>query len=67
MRTTHNSIQMGSQRKKGAALKRVGTRARSRMEEFFDKRIFLETRVKVKSNWRQDESALSQWGYLNNR
>ena len=53
--------------KKGAALKRVGTRARSRMEEFFDKRIFLETRVKVKSNWRQDESALSQWGYLNNR
>ena len=50
--------------KGGVALKRVGTRARSRMEAFFAKRIFLETRVKVRSNWRHDESALSQWGYI---
>jgi GTP-binding protein Era len=50
--------------RKGAALKKVGTRARARLEEFFQKKCYLETRVKVKPNWRQDEKALQDFGYF---
>ena len=50
--------------KGGAALKKVGTNARKRMEAFFDKKIYLETRVKVKPNWRQDKNALQDFGYM---
>jgi GTP-binding protein Era len=50
--------------KGGAALKAVGTDARKAMEEFFEKKVRLETRVKVSSSWRQDEQALRQFGYL---
>ena len=50
--------------KGGAALKAVGTDARKSMEEFFEKKVRLETRVKVSSSWRQDEQALRQFGYL---
>lgn len=49
---------------KGAAIKRVGIRARKRMEEFFLKKVHLETRVKVRKGWREDESALREFGYL---
>ena len=38
--------------------------ARAKLEDFFQTRVRLETRVKVRSNWRQDESALREWGYL---
>ena len=50
--------------KGGKALKAVGTKARGRMEAFFGKKVFLETRVKVSKSWRNDESALSDFGYL---
>mmetsp|Transcript_47236 Transcript_47236/g.100822 ORF Transcript_47236/g.100822 Transcript_47236/m.100822 type:complete len:352 (-) Transcript_47236:242-1297(-) len=49
---------------KGAALKAVGTRARKALEEFFVKKVYLETRVKVRKGWREDESALKDFGYL---
>ena len=49
---------------KGAAIKRVGVRARKRLETFFQKPVFLETRVKVRKGWREDESALKEFGYL---
>jgi len=49
---------------KGSALKRVGIKARRRMEGFFHKKIHLETRVKVKPNWRQDKFALQEFGYM---
>lgn len=52
---------------KGSALKRVGSRCRHRMEAFFAKRIHLETRVKVRSSWREDESALREFGYIGNK
>ena len=48
---------------KGNNLKKVGTRARKRLEEFFQKQVYIETRVKVKPNWRQDEDALDAFGY----
>lgn len=50
--------------KGGKALKKTGTRARQRMEEFFCKKVFLETRVKVAPNWRQNEKSLESFGYM---
>ena len=50
--------------KGGAALKAVGTRARKVMENFFVKKVYLETGVKVKRAWREDESALREFGYI---
>ncbi len=48
---------------KGASLKRVGTQARKDMEQFFGKKIFLETYVKVKKNWRDSDQQLKRFGY----
>jgi|TARA_B110000116_G_C16645752_1_gene494976 GTP-binding protein Era len=48
---------------KGAGIKRIGTEARRELERFFDKKIFLETVVKVKKNWRNDDRQLKSFGY----
>lgn len=50
--------------KAGASLKKVGMEARKDMESFFGKKIFLETHVKVASNWRKERHKLRQFGYL---
>lgn len=47
----------------GEKLKIVGTQAREDMEQFFGKKIFLQTYVKVKENWRDDERSLRSFGY----
>jgi GTP-binding protein Era len=49
---------------KGESLKKVGTQARLDMEKFFNKKIFLETYVKVADNWRKEKNRLKQFGYL---
>src|ERR1700722_3772540 len=43
----------------GAGLKRIGTLARYEMEKTFERKIFLQTFVKVKPNWRQDPEFLA--------
>ena len=48
---------------KGEAIKAVGTKARIDMEDFFDKRIFLDLQVKVNKNWRSSETQLKRFGY----
>ncbi len=48
---------------KGEAIKRTGTAARLEMEKFFGKRIFLELFVKVKKDWRNNETMLKSFGY----
>ncbi|WP_162341409.1 GTPase Era [Cyclobacterium salsum] len=48
---------------KGNALKRVGTKAREEMEQFFGKKVFLETYVKVEENWRKNKNKLRKFGY----
>lgn len=48
---------------KGAALKNVATAARKDMENFFGKKVFLEVFVKVKSNWRNEDKYLKEFGY----
>ena len=48
---------------KGSALKKLGTNARKDLEVFFQKKIFLETHVKVADNWRKQQNKLRQFGY----
>jgi GTP-binding protein Era len=50
--------------KAGSSLKKVGTEARKDMETFFNKKVFLETHVKVAGNWRKERHRLRQFGYL---
>lgn len=50
--------------KGGSSLKKVGTEARKDLETFFNKKIFLETHVKVAENWRKHKMRLKQFGYL---
>ncbi len=47
----------------GKALKRVGREARLDMENFFQKKVFLELRVKVKKDWRNNERLIKKFGY----
>ncbi|WP_286262539.1 GTPase Era [Thalassotalea atypica] len=48
---------------KGERLKTIGQEARRDMEDLFDQQVFLETFVKVKSGWADDERALRSLGY----
>lgn len=50
--------------KAGSALKKVGTEARGDMERFFGKKVFLETHVKVATDWRKQKDKLRLFGYL---
>ncbi len=49
--------------KQGKALKKVGMEARKDLEEFFQKRIYLQLFVKVDKDWRQKSSRLKHYGY----
>jgi GTP-binding protein Era len=47
----------------GGMLKKIGTTARQEIESMSGRKIFLELRVKVEKDWRDDESALRRFGY----
>ncbi|KRG70870.1 GTPase Era [Pseudoxanthomonas dokdonensis] len=49
--------------KGGARLKDIGSKARQQMERLFDRKIFLETWVRVREGWSDDETALKAFGY----
>lgn len=49
--------------KRGAAIKRIGTEARTDLEQLLGCRVFLDLRVKVKKNWRRDASQIRRFGY----
>lgn len=51
--------------KGGLALKRVGTDARKDIEQFLQKKVFIELYVKVEKDWRSKERALRNFGYDN--
>ena len=61
-RETQKGIIIGHQ---GRAIKRVGSEARKDIEEFFDKKVFLELYVKVNKNWREEDQKLRGFGYDN--
>jgi GTP-binding protein Era len=46
----------------GDMIKRIGTEARQDLERFFDTRVFLDLRVKVDPDWRNDDRALDELG-----
>ena len=48
----------------GSKLKRLGIEARKDIEKFFDKHVYLELFVKVEKDWRNQESKLRQFGYI---
>jgi len=50
--------------KDGSILKEVGQKARQDIEEILEKKVFLETYVKVKPNWREDPLILKELGYV---
>lgn len=48
----------------GRAIKKTGTDARKDIEAFLDKHVYLELNVKVRKEWRDNESDLKRFGYL---
>ena len=50
---------------KGIAIKKVGTEARIDIEDFTEKKVYLELSVKVNKDWRNKESQLKRFGYIN--
>ena len=59
---SHKGIVIG---KKGAMLKKIGELAREDMEAFLGTKVFLQTWVKVKENWRDSMAQLRNFGYQN--
>ena len=59
-RETQKGILIGH---KGEAIKKVGTEARLDLEKFFAKKIHLNLFVKVKKDWRKNETDLKNFGY----
>ncbi|GAB2611557.1 GTPase Era [Novilysobacter erysipheiresistens] len=49
--------------KGGERLREIGTKARQQMERLFDSKVFLETWVRVREGWSDDEAALRTFGY----
>ena len=49
--------------KGGVRLREIGTRAREQMERLFGAKVFLETWVRVRAGWSDDEAALRTLGY----
>ncbi|MDR2804447.1 MAG: KH domain-containing protein, partial [Dysgonamonadaceae bacterium] len=48
---------------RGLALKKTGSLARKDIEEFFEKKVFLELFVKVEKDWRNRDNLLRSFGY----
>lgn len=49
--------------KGGSKLKEIGSRARADIEHLLGSQIYLDLRVKVKKEWRRDESSVRRFGY----
>lgn len=60
MRDSQKGIIIG---KGGSALKKVGTQARIDMEDFFQKKVYLNVYVKVNPDWRDRRGELRRFGY----
>ncbi len=57
---SHKGIIIG---KKGAMLKKISSLARADMERFMGTKIYLQTWVKVKENWRDNANLVRNFGY----
>lgn len=59
-KVSHKGIIIG---KKGAMLKKIGELARADIEAFMGTKVFLQTWVKVKENWRDSQAQLRNFGF----
>jgi GTP-binding protein Era len=59
-KNSHKGIIIG---KGGGMLKKVSTLARQDMERFMGTKVYLQTWVKVKENWRDNPAAIQNFGY----
>ena len=59
-KSSHKGIIIGKQ---GAMLKKISSMARHDMEKFMGTKIYLETWVKVKENWRDNVNYVRSFGY----
>jgi GTPase len=59
-RETHKPIIIG---KEGQMLKRIGISARQEIEKMSGRKVYLQLKVKVRKNWRDDEKTLKSFGY----
>ena len=59
-KASHKGIIIGKQ---GAMLKKISTQAREDMERFMGTKVFLQTWVKVKENWRDNVNYIRSFGY----
>ena len=62
-RNSHKGIIIGQG---GRKLKGIGKAAREDMEKVLEKKVYLETFVKVREGWRQEKAALNDFGYSKN-
>ena len=61
-KASHKGIIIG---KGGTSLKKIGESARRDIERFMGTKVFLQTWVKVKENWRDSDAMLRNFGYDN--
>ncbi len=59
-RESHKPIVIGQG---GHMLKKIGTLAREKIEQMSGRKVFLQLRVKVRKNWRDDEKVLRWFGF----
>ena len=59
-RESHKGIVIGEG---GAMLKKIGSAARAEIESMSGRKVFLQLRVKVEKDWRDDENILRRFGY----
>ena len=59
-KSSHKGIIIGKQ---GAMLKKISSLARQDMEKFMGTKVYLETWVKVKENWRDNVNYVRSFGY----
>ena len=60
----HKGIIIG---KKGAMLKKIGELAREDIEDFMGTKVYLQTWVKVKENWRDSMASLRNFGFTQDK
>jgi len=60
-KSSHKGMIIGKQ---GAMLKKIGQFAREDIERFMGAKVFLQTWVKVKENWRDSRSMMKNFGYV---
>jgi GTP-binding protein Era len=61
MRESQKAILLGHQ---GKAIRNLGIHSRQTLEEFLQKKVFLDLHIKVDKDWRDSERRLKYYGYL---